>query len=277
MEQASWDATAEGFRRYLLTHGKTPDTAKTYVQHLRTFWNYRLCCSGKAADIGRDAVEDYLFDQINAVSSSTAHVRLSALKSYLRWQLELPDKAEPAITFGLAVKKTKRQSRPPLTEADGERLLASCRTPEQRLLFIIGFGCGLRISEILSLRAENVYPGRGLMLVLGKGKKERWVAPQPEDFKAIEQHGVTRGPLFQLERLQAWKMMHRIAHRAGVEGFYPHRMRITFASKFLAETHDLHSLQILMGHSSPDVTAKYAAFDAQAIALDQMRRLNIAV
>lgn len=273
MEQSTWDATAAGFRRYLLTHGKTPDTAKTYTQHLRTFWNYRLCCSGPAQLIGRDAVEDYLFDQISRVASSTAHVRLSALKAYLRWRLDLPDKAEPPLTFGLAVKKTLHQSRPPLTMVDGEHLLASCRTAEQRLLFIIGLGCGLRISEILSLRAENIYPDRGLMLVLGKGKKERWVAPQPEVFRAIAQHGVSRGPLFQLERLQAWKMMKRIATRAGVEGFYPHRMRITFASKFLAETHDLHSLQILMGHSSPDVTSKYAAFDAQAIALEQMRKL----
>jgi site-specific recombinase XerD len=274
MEQGTWDTTAEGFRRYLLTHGRTPDTAKTYVQHLRTFWNYRLCCSGDAAQIGREAVEDYLFDQISRVASSTAHVRLAALKAYLRWRLDLPDKAEPPVTFGLAVKKTQHQSRPPLTEVDGERLLASCRTAEQRLLFIIGFGCGLRISEILSLRAENIYPDRGLMLVLGKGKKERWVAPQPEVFRAIAHHGVARGMLFQLERLQAWKMMKRIAVRAGVEGFYPHRMRITFASKFLAETHDLHSLQILMGHSSPDVTSKYASFDAQAIALDQMRNLT---
>lgn len=268
-----WQATAEGFRRYLLTHGKTPDTAKTYVQHLRTFWNYRLCCSGAPEHIGRDAVEDYLFDQIARVASSTAHVRLSALKSYLRWRLNLPDKAEPPLTFGLAVKKTQHQARPPINAKDAERMMAACLNPEQRLLFIVGFGCGLRINEIVSIKAEDIYPDRGLLLVHGKGKKERWVAPQPEVFKALAQHGVTRGLIFQMDRQQARRQMQRVALRAGVSGFYPHRMRITFASKFLAETHDLHSLQILMGHSSPDVTAKYAAFDAQAIALDQMRRL----
>lgn len=271
---SDWQATAEGFRRYLLTHGKTPDTAKTYVQHLRTFWNYRLCCSGDASLIGRDAVEDYLFEQISRVSSATAHVRLSALKSYLRWRLNLPDKAEPPLTFGLAVKKDRHTARPPLTEADAERLMAACLSPEQRLLFIVGFGCGLRISEIVSIRAEDVFPDRDLLLVHGKGKKERWVAPQPEVFKALAQHGVTRGPVFHMTREQARRQMQRAAKRAGVPGFYPHRMRITFASKFLAETHDLHSLQILMGHASPEVTAKYAAFDAQAIALDQMRRLT---
>lgn len=271
--EPDWQATAEGFRRYLLTHAKTPDTAKTYVQHLRTFWNYRLCCSGDVNHIGRDAVEDYLFDQLSRVASSTAHVRLSAVKAYLRWRLNLPDKAEPPLTFGLAVKKTQHQSRPPLTAQDAERLMSACRTAEERLLFIIGFGCGLRISEIVGIKAEDVYEDRGLLLVHGKGKKERWVAPQKEVFRALAQHGTRRGPIFNLSREQARGFMQRAARRAGVAGFYPHRMRITFASKFLAETHDLHSLQVLMGHSSPDVTSKYAAFDAQAIALDQMRRL----
>ena len=151
--ESDWQATATGFRRYLLTHGKTPDTAKTYVQHLRIFWNYRLCCAGAVERIGRDAVEDYLFDQVQSVSSATAHVRLAALKSYLRWRMNLPDKAEPPLTFGLAVKKDQHTARPPLAEHDAELLLAACKTPEQRLLFIVGFGCGLRISEIVSIKA----------------------------------------------------------------------------------------------------------------------------
>lgn len=271
--ESDWQATAEGFRRYLLTHGRTPDTATTYVQHLRTFWNYRLCCSGSVDQIGRDAVEDYLFDQISSVSSATAHVRLAAVKAYLRWRLALPIKAEPALTFGLAVKKDQHTSRPPLSEHDAEMLMAACKTPGQRLLFIIGFGCGLRISEIVAIRAEDIYADRGLLLVHGKGKKERWVAPQPEVFIALAQHNVRRGPIFQMTREQARRQMQSAARVAKVFGFYPHRMRITFASKFLAQTHDLHSLQILMGHASPDVTAKYAAFDAQAIALEQMRGL----
>lgn len=273
MEQ-DWPSTAEGFRRYLLTRGKTPDTATTYVAHLRPFWNYRLCCSGDVREIGRDAVEDFLFDQLSTVASSTAHVRLSALKAYLRWRLGLSEQVEPELTSGLAVKKDKHQSRPPITEADAERLLTCCKTEEERLLFIVGFGCGLRISEIVGIRAEDIYEDRGLLLIHGKGKKERWVAPQPEVFTALKIHDVRRGPIFRMDRVQARRIMQRVANTAKVVGFYPHRMRITFASRFLAATHDLHSLQVLMGHSDPGVTAKYAAFDAQAIALEQMRRLG---
>lgn len=123
--ESDWPTTAEGFRRYLLTHGKTPDTAKTYVHHLRTFFNYRLCCSGDVKKIGREAVEDYLFDQIQSVSSATAHVRLAAVKAYMRWRLRLPDKAEPPLTFGLSVKKDTHTARPPLSEHDAELLMAA--------------------------------------------------------------------------------------------------------------------------------------------------------
>ena len=55
MEQ-TWDATAAGFRRYLITHRKTSDTATTYVQRLRPFWNWQL----GSEEVGHDAVEEYI-------------------------------------------------------------------------------------------------------------------------------------------------------------------------------------------------------------------------
>lgn len=266
-----WDATAAGFRRYLITHRKTQDTATTYVERLRPFWNWQL---GRE-EVGHEAVEEFLADQIARVSLSTATVTLCAIRAYFRWVLGLNEKEEPPQTNGLAVGKEKVQARPPCTETEAVRLLSYARTDEERLLFIIGFGCGPRISELINMKTQDLFPEHGYAILHGKGRKQRRVAPAPEVFAAIARLMDGRsGRIFDLDRDQARRIMRRIARNAGVKGFYPHRMRITWAHNFLAATHDLHSCQILMGHADPGQTAKYAAFGAQAVALDQMRNMR---
>lgn len=65
--------------------------------------------------------------------------------------------------------------------------------------------------------------------------------------------------------------MEEIEKRAQVNAHY-HRLRTTFAHRFLHATHDLDSLQTLMGHSDANTTRRYAAYGAQQRALEQMRR-----
>jgi integrase/recombinase XerD len=269
-----WDATAAGFRRYLITHRKTPDTAKTYVERLRPFWNWRLGSEGDPRDVGYDAVEEYMAEQLGRVSLSTSQVTLCAIRCYFRWSLGLSDKEEPPQTNGLAVAKERLAPRPPCSEDEAIRLLTYARTDEERLLFLIGFGCGPRISELVRMSTSDLYPEHGYAILHGKGRKQRRVAPAPEVFAAIDKlMGGRSGRIFDLTREQARRIMRRVAKNADVRGFYPHRMRITWAHRFLAATHDLHSCQILMVHADPSQTAKYGAFDAQSVALDQMRNL----
>lgn len=273
----TWATATADFSRYLVTHGKSADTATTYVWHVGPFRKWCLHHEINPFDANRSACEGYVADQLQkGLSRSTVHVRLAALKAFYGWLIDLGVRADnPAEP--LTIRKEQRQPRPPLSGGDARRLLAHCRNDEERLLFIIGLGCGLRLSELVGIRFADVYPERGLMLVKGKGSKERWVAPEDRVMAAIMAYrqGKT-GKLFDLTREQARRIMNRVAKNASVTGFYPHRMRITFASRFLDKTHDLHSLQVLMGHASPDVTARYAAFDAQQRALDQMRKLTSA-
>lgn len=275
MRDGDWAETQAAFRRHLITRGRSQDTAQTYVWHIGPFRAWCLRHEVNPFEADRLAAEGYLAAQLSSgLTHSTVHVRLSALKAFYAWLIECGDRSDnPADP--LTVRKDQRQPRPPLTNRDLERLQGYCRNSEERLLFIVGNGCGLRISEIVGIRASDVFEDRGLMLIRGKGGKERWVAPPKHVFAAIRDHQSSRsGKLFDLTREQAQRLMRRIAKNAEVAGFYPHRLRITFASRFLDETHDLHSLQVLMGHASPEVTAHYAAFDAQQRALDQMRRLK---
>lgn len=271
----NWQDTQAGFKRYLLTRGRSRDTAETYSAHLRPLWTWATRRELHPALLSYDLVEAWLADELaEGHARSTVHVRLSAVKAYYGWLIERGLRTdEPASA--LTVRKDRRQPRPPLSEAEVMALLAAARGPEERLLILVGVRCGLRISEIISLRGQDLFTERGLLLVKGKGHKERWLSP-PADLLAElgALAGSRKGRIFDLTREQARRILNRIARHAGVSAFYPHRMRITFASRLLGATHDLHSLQILMGHSDPGVTAHYAAFDAQRRALETMRRMQ---
>jgi site-specific recombinase XerD len=263
----------ESFRNYLRARGRTLDTANTYASHIGPFKNW--CASRRLSPehAATSDIESFIAAQLDRVSASTAHVRLSAVKMFFAWLVDRGTREDnPSST--LTVRKDKRQSRPPLSDEAIARILAHCRYSEQRLMFLTALKCGLRISELIGIRGTDIYADKALILIRGKGQKERWVTPG-EGLIAdlIEFSKGRQGRLFEIRREAARRLMQRVANNAGVPGFYPHQLRITFASRFIAKTHDLQSLQVLMGHSDPGVTAKYAAFDSQAIALKQMRLL----
>lgn len=269
---SSWDVLSEGFREHLLTSGNSLDTARTYAWHIKPFYDW---CGGNPREASRDDCRRYHAHQLATVSKSTAHVRLAALKAFFRWQFDLDKKDEPEQTKRLSVPKITHQPRPPLGASDDIRLLSACANQEEKLLFEMGLDCGLRISEIVGIKGSDIDVNRGVILIRGKGSKERWVAPRPLLLKELLLFADgKRGPIFDMTREQARRIMMRVAKHASITGFYSHKMRTTWATRFLAETHDLHSAQVLMGHADPGTTARYAAFEAQTQALEQMRRLH---
>lgn len=270
-----WDDTSAGLRRFLLTRGRSVDTATTYVAHLRPYYRWSLGQRVEPCGASRLHVEEFLADQLARVSRSTAHVRLSAIKAYYLWLRDLGERQDDP-TLGLVVRKEKHQPRPPIDQPSFCRLIDSAKDECERLMLLVGYRCGLRISEIVGIRKQDLTPSRGLILIKGKGSKERWVCPDPDTMKRLQAYARERtGHLFPFDRVQARRIMKRIARNAGVDNFYPHRLRISFGNQFMEETHDLHSLQILMGHADPSVTAHYAAFTAQERALTQMRRFGL--
>lgn len=267
-EEISWETASSGFYRYLITRGRSTDTATTYRFHLHPFWAWCELHEISTSAFQRQHVELYLAEQLASVSKSTAHVRLSAIKAFCKFLERDPDP-----TLGLTVRKEKRQSRPPLEDDDQARLQLACRSEEERLLFMVGFGCGLRISEIVGIDRSHVYIDR--ILIKGKGSKERWVAPPEYVMKTLHRYMADRrGKVFPMTRVQARRIMDRIAEHAGVQGFYPHRMRITFATRFWRTTHDLLSLKLLMGHADTATTSKYADYEAADVALEMMRKFG---
>lgn len=138
-------------------------------------------------------------------------------------------------------------------------------------LVMLLFGCGLRISEALSLKNSDVSGRFDVLRIVGKGKKERLVPVLPAVWSAIEEYINVRpfgnAPDDELFRsVRGLPMSARMAEKV-VEQLRcylqlpdyvtPHALRHTFATALLSGGADLRSLQELLGHSSLSTTQLY--------------------
>ena len=133
------------------------------------------------------------------------------------------------------------------------------------------FGCGLRISEALSLKLSDMQNRPDTLRILGKGQKERIVPVLPAVNDAIEKYiadcpysGDQSKPLFRSVRglpmsaRMAEKVLENLRAYLQLPDYVtPHALRHTFATALLAGGADLRSLQELLGHASLSTTQLY--------------------
>ncbi|HAJ04615.1 MAG TPA: recombinase XerC, partial [Brevundimonas sp.] len=144
-----------------------------------------------------------------------------------------------------------------------------------RAVLMLLYGCGLRISEALSLTDGDV-PLSETLRITGKGTKTRIVPVLPQVASAVAAYRTlrpwTEGPdraLFlarrggKLSPRQVQAAVQTLRRRLGLpETTTPHALRHSFATHLLGAGADLRSLQDLLGHASLSTTQKYTAVDA---------------
>jgi len=143
-------------------------------------------------------------------------------------------------------------------------------------LILLIFGCGLRISEALSLQDADIKGRPEVLRIAGKGGKERLVPVLPAVYAALEKYLKARpydnGRLFRSVRglpmsaRMAEKVIEKLRHALQLPDYVtPHALRHTFATALLAGGVDLRSLQELLGHSSLSTTQLYTKVDMSMI------------
>lgn len=166
-----------------------------------------------------------------------------------------------------------------LSHGEKGAFLAACAAdqtasgPRNAAIFGLAVFGGLRRAEIAGLQLVDYDAAAGWVSVLGKRNKRRlvYIAPGVDVALADWLHlrGGAAGPLFlQINRggnIQplpisddaVYKIVQRVAKRAGIKSFSPHDLRRTFAGDMLDAGADIVSVQKLMGHESSDTTGKY--------------------
>ena len=135
------------------------------------------------------------------------------------------------------------------------------------------YGCGLRISEALSIN-RNISPTDDFILIKGKGGKERVVILTKSSKIALSKWIKTRHNLSyavdsnflfpvknkdHISRQTVYNQIKILAKKAGLDPakIMPHALRHSFASHLLSRGADLRSIQILLGHSNISTTQIY--------------------
>ena len=162
-----------------------------------------------------------------------------------------------------------------LTEDEINRLFAApdVATEEgirDRAILEIMYATGLRVSELVGLKHNDVDLLAGLVVCHGKGNKERRVPLGKSAIHWLQQYtsvkagyGKATSPNVFLHRGKpftrqlAWSMIKRHAEKAGIKNVSPHTLRHSFATHLLQHGADSRSVQALLGHSDISTTQIY--------------------
>ncbi len=166
-----------------------------------------------------------------------------------------------------------------LIESIPDTEAATAMDLRDRALLELLYGTGARISELLALHVDQVANLDGLLVITGKGNKQRLVPVGRQAQAAIEAYLVRGRPslakgrshaLFlnsrgnALSRTSAWHVLKQAAQRAGLEKeISPHTLRHSYASHLIEGGADVRVVQELLGHASVTTTQIYTHISAE--------------
>ncbi|MGV6473300.1 site-specific tyrosine recombinase XerD [Azotobacter vinelandii] len=262
-----------------LEKGLSAHTRAAYRSDLELF-NGWLCERGlELVEVGRELILDHLAWRVDAGYKARSTARfLSGLRGFFRYLLrEGVIAGDP--TQQVELPQLGRPLPKSLSEADVEALLAAPEDDDplglrDRAMLEVLYACGLRVSELVGLRLEQLNLRQGVVRVFGKGSKERLVPLGEEAIAWLERYLVEARPLLlggrpsdvlfpslrgeQMTRQTFW---HRIKHHARLAGIgkslSPHTLRHAFATHLLNHGADLRVVQMLLGHSDLSTTQIY--------------------
>jgi site-specific recombinase XerD len=211
-----------------------------------------------------------------------ANYPLLSSKTLLNYHTGLSSLWNWMVKEELAVENVVRQVPPPRPEKRAispysKRDVCSMLTNlgkgaiRSRAIILLLLDTGLRASELCKLTIGDVDLNNRRIKVLGKGLKERILPISPRTAQAIWKYLTKRSvdtkykgePLLlqsnglRLKRRNLYKLILRIAKKAGVEGAGVHRFRHTYAINYLRNGGNAFSLQISLGHATSDMTQRY--------------------
>jgi len=274
------DATLVGqLKLFLLScrvNDLSPRTIADYEQKVGSF--IAFCHSQgaiEAKDVTPNHVRLFLLVLRERIKPSSVHDYYGCICRFFNWLVQ-EGVIEHSPMQRMQPPRVPKQVIQPFSSEDVKRMLVlleydrTLRGYRNKAIVLVFLDTGLRLSELASIKLDHVDFDNGLIKVMGKGRKERIVRVGKETQKALLRYLLERrdqspylwvlpdGSPMQPRGIQAF--IKRLGRRAGITGARcsPHTFRHTFAVACLRNGMGEFSLQLLLGHSTLQMTRRYA-------------------
>lgn len=254
--------------------GLSINTIDAYRRDLSAFLEF---CASKDAEeltqIGRTHINSYLLELRDKKYSPPSVMRkIASMRGFFKWLCASEIcTTNPTLTFEQP--KIPKKLPKVMSISEIENILRENLTKTQRLIVELLYGCGLRVSELVSLKTNSIDLNANYLKCSGKGSKERLVPLgskakqalieyfEQRDF-LVKKHNIETKNLFIADsgRFLTRQDVYNFIHEQGKKihkNISPHTLRHSFATHLLENGADLRIVQELLGHSDVSTTQLY--------------------
>ena len=239
-----------------------PNTARIYISCFEAFM--RFYQDVPLDNIDETDIRNYLLSLVrNGSSDSYINQAINSIKFYYEIVRGMPNRF-------YSIERPRRSKKLPevLSALEVQNLMAEISNIKHKCIVGLLYSSGLRRSEVLALRPEDIDSKRMLVKVnQGKGKKDRYTILSATLLKELRDYYKRYQPktfLFESPNGQSYsptsvvKIVSRAALKAGIKRrVTPHMLRHSFATHLLDKGTDLRKIQVLLGHNSSKTTEIY--------------------
>ena len=281
-----WINSIKLFQNYLkIERGLSKNSILNYTNDIKSLINFinekKLKITPK--ECNNDIIKEFLYNTSPNVKSSSQSRRISGLKSFFNF-LMFEKKIKISPIENIESPKIGRTLPETLSIKEIEMLIESIdlthpQGARNKAIIETLYGSGLRVSELINLKISDLYFDEDLILINGKGNKQRLVPMGNMSKKQIKiyisDHRKTkdikyRDTLFlnrngrDISRVMIFNIVNELARKNNIKKkISPHTFRHSFATHILENGADLRTIQQMMGHENITTTEIYMHLDSK--------------
>jgi integrase/recombinase XerD len=286
-----WETGISNYKSYLrIERGLSENTIDNYARDLKKLTRHleQLDSAPDPITIGKDDIQDFIYTIAKEVQARSQARIISGLKGFFNYLIFEDYRKDNPLDL-IESPRLGRKLPDTLAEEEIDALITAINlsTPQgerNRAMLETLYSCGLRVTELISLKLSDLYFEEGFINVIGKGDKQRFVPisehtqkyidiyrneirthidvkPEHVDILFLNRRGR------QLTRAMIFTIIKDLAVKAGIKkSISPHTFRHSFATHLLQNGADLRSIQQMLGHESITTTEIYMHVDRSDLA-----------
>lgn len=291
-----WETAITNYKNYLrIERSLSDNTIDNYARDLKKLTRYleQLDKPIDPLQITREDLQEFIYTIAKEVQARSQARVISGLKGFFNYLVFEDYRTDNPIEL-IESPKIGRKLPDTLSEEEIDALidaidLGKPQGERNRAMLETLYSCGLRVTELISLKLSDLYFEEGFINVVGKGDKQRFVPISEHTQKYINiyrnelRNHIDVKPehvdvLFlnrrgrQLTRAMIFTIIKDLAVKAGIKkNISPHTFRHSFATHLLQNGADLRSIQLMLGHESITTTEIYMHVDRNDLAREMAK------